>query len=276
MTYRQMKWLILTIPTLTVGVWEYVRHEFLLPYISMELGNWLTPVLVFLVTILFLTRLFEMMERDRKELEEARVLQAAYREREKIAQELHDGIAQSLFLLNVQVDRIEQATHVDRELFQQLKKNVHHAHDYVRQAIANLRHPADPVAVSWMQAIDSLIEEIRRESDLQFAVDWRLPENRLDTKEKVELLALIRESLLNVYKHAHAQRVRIVAEETEDGGWRCEVADDGRGFDPSAAKNRGRYGIKMMEDRARRMRWRFSIGRRGGETVVSVHKEGSV
>jgi two-component system nitrate/nitrite sensor histidine kinase NarQ len=276
MTYRQMKWLILTIPTVAVGVWEYVRHEFLLSYISMELGNWLTPVFVFLVTILFLTRLFDMMERDRKELEEAKVLQAAYREREKIAQELHDGIAQSLFLLNVQVERIEQAAHIDRDLFQQLKKNVHAAHDYVRQAIANLRRPADPVSVPWMQALDSLIEEIRRESDLQFSLDWRLPENRLETKEKVELLALIRESLLNVYKHAHARHVRIVAEETENGGWRCEVADDGRGFDPNDAADQGRYGMKMMEDRAKHMRWRLSIGRRGGETVVTVRKEGSV
>lgn len=52
MTYKQLKWLILTIPTLTIGIWEYVRHEFLLPYISMELGNWLAPVFVLLVSLL--------------------------------------------------------------------------------------------------------------------------------------------------------------------------------------------------------------------------------
>ena len=28
MSYKQMKWLILIIPTLTIGIWEYVRHEF--------------------------------------------------------------------------------------------------------------------------------------------------------------------------------------------------------------------------------------------------------
>lgn len=44
MTYKQIKRLILILPTITIGVWEYVRHQFLLPYISMEAGNWLTPV----------------------------------------------------------------------------------------------------------------------------------------------------------------------------------------------------------------------------------------
>ncbi|MEX2103784.1 MAG: sensor histidine kinase, partial [Bacilli bacterium] len=57
MSYRQIKWLILIIPTLTIGLWEYVRHQFLLPYISMELGNWLAPVIVFVVTITFLLKL---------------------------------------------------------------------------------------------------------------------------------------------------------------------------------------------------------------------------
>jgi len=100
-SYKQIKWLILIIPTLTIGLWEYVRHEFLLPYISMELGNVLAPIIVFLVTILFLTQLFDILERNQKELERAKALQAALEEREKIARELHDGIAQSLFLINV-------------------------------------------------------------------------------------------------------------------------------------------------------------------------------
>ena len=38
--YKQIKWLILTIPTITIALWEYIRHEFLLSYISMEIGNY--------------------------------------------------------------------------------------------------------------------------------------------------------------------------------------------------------------------------------------------
>ncbi|WP_240968023.1 histidine kinase [Paenibacillus aquistagni] len=103
MTYKQIKWLILIIPTLTIGLWEYVRHEFLLPFISMELGNWLSPVFVLLVTLLFLTQLFKLIEHNQEELTRAKALQVVLEEREKIARELHDGIVQSLFFLNAQV-----------------------------------------------------------------------------------------------------------------------------------------------------------------------------
>jgi two-component system nitrate/nitrite sensor histidine kinase NarQ len=101
MSYKQIKWMILLIPTLTVGLWEYVRHQFLLPYISMNLGNWLTPVIVYVVSITLLTRLFLILERIQKELEHERAAKVALESREKLAKELHDGIAQSLFLLSV-------------------------------------------------------------------------------------------------------------------------------------------------------------------------------
>ena len=60
MSYKQIKWMILLIPTFTVGIWEYIRHQFLMPYLSMDAGNWLTPVIVYLVSVTLLSRLFRM------------------------------------------------------------------------------------------------------------------------------------------------------------------------------------------------------------------------
>lgn len=51
MSYKWLKWLILWIPTVAIGLWEYLRHTLLLPFISMELGNLHAPVFVFLITI---------------------------------------------------------------------------------------------------------------------------------------------------------------------------------------------------------------------------------
>lgn len=62
MSYKQIKWMILLIPTITVGLWEYIRHQFLMPYLSMDAGNWLTPVIVYLVSVTLLSRLFLMLE----------------------------------------------------------------------------------------------------------------------------------------------------------------------------------------------------------------------
>jgi two-component system nitrate/nitrite sensor histidine kinase NarQ len=71
MSYKQIKWLILIIPAVVSGLWEYVRHRFLLPFISMQLGNWLTPLLVFTVTIVLLLRLFAIYEKMQEELKKS-------------------------------------------------------------------------------------------------------------------------------------------------------------------------------------------------------------
>ncbi|MDT9726997.1 sensor histidine kinase [Xylanibacillus composti] len=276
MSYKQIKWLILIIPTLTIGIWEYVRHEFLLPYISMEMGNWLAPLIVFLVSVLFLNQLFRLIEHNQAALNEAKAVQTAMMERERIARELHDGIAQSLFLLNAQIDRIDklqQAAEPTDESLRQLKENVHRTNTYVRQAIANLRYPADPVSIPWMQSIQSLIDELQRESELEITMNWRIEESCLSAKEKVELLASTREALLNIHKHAEARHVRIESNELGNGGWEVTIADDGKGFDTGRRFDQNRYGIRMMEDRAKMMNWSFHIERVQQQTVVLIRKE---
>ncbi|MBD2847733.1 sensor histidine kinase [Paenibacillus sp. IB182496] len=269
MTYRQIKWLIMTIPTLTIGIWEYVRHEFLLPYISMELGNWLAPLIVFGVSLLLLTRLFRLMEHNQQELDRARQIQTALQEREKLARELHDGIAQSLFLLNVQVERLEAggANH------EPLRRTVHQTHAYVREAIASLRLPAGqgPLATG-MPGVHELVERLRAETGLACEVHWLLPDSGLSAKEKTELLALVREALINVHKHAGASLVRLEAE-AWPGGWSCTIMDNGVGFDPEAEVKGHRYGLAMMRDRAKAMGWKLAIARSGGQTMVSIRKE---
>lgn len=272
MTYKQIKWLILTIPTLTIGVWEYVRHEFLLPYISMELGNWLAPVIVLLVSLLFLTKLFAMMEHNQEELNRAKAVQAVLEEREKIARELHDGIAQSLFFLNAQLMQLEQKQPSGELSLRKLKESVRRTNDYVRQAIANLRHAADAGTSPWLRSVESLIDELRHETALQFHMDWAIPESELSAREKVELLAIVREALLNIHKHADAANVRIQASLTETG-WVCRIADDGRGLRLEEAAGNNRYGLKMMRDRAKTMAWRLDIDSGDRGTAVTIRKE---
>jgi len=279
MTYKQIKWLILIIPTLTIGAWEYVRHEFLLPYISMELGNWLAPLIVLMVSLLFLTKLFRMIEHNQEELNRAKALQAVMEEREKIARELHDGIAQSLFLLSVKADRLERLQPSDpddpaRRLYGELRKTIRELNDYVRQAIANLRQPPAPRPAPWTDLVRGFVTQFRDETGMEVHFRWDIREERLAPKEKVELFSSIREALLNIQKHARARTVWVEGGE-EAEGWYCFIADDGVGFaaDPFLAPDR--YGLKIMRERAKEMGWDLRFRRHDGKTVLQLRKGGA-
>lgn len=146
MSYKQIKWMILLIPTITVGLWEYIRHQFLMPYLSMDAGNWLTPVIVYLVSVTLLSRLFRMLESARAALEQERASKTALAARDQLARELHDGISQSLFLLSVKADKAGRSlsgTNHEQEI-REIQKTVHEVNTYVRQAIAQLRYVPSP------------------------------------------------------------------------------------------------------------------------------------
>lgn len=279
MLYRNLKSLILIIPTLTIGLWEYVRHAFLLPYISMDLGNWLAPLLVFLVTMTLLRKLFSMIEELQEELQKERAVKAALEERESIAQELHDGIAQSLFLLSVRVDRLEQSqsgvlTGAVAQAYQRLRRALHEVNEYVRQAIAGLRYPVNASSGPWLQSVRQLANSFAGDTGIAVQLNWSLTEERMTLKEKVELYSTIREALINAYKHAGASHLQIEGDNRGAAGWRCVIRDDGRGFearDPMDAG--GGFGLSIIRERAETLRWRFDIVREREHTLVMIEKE---
>lgn len=276
MTYGKIKWLILVIPTLTIGIWEYVRHTCLLPYISMELGNYLSPVIVFAVTVTFLRKLFAVMEGIQEELKKERAVKAAMEERERIARELHDGIAQSLFMLSVKVNRLERPEAMeDRErpsVYLEIRRSVHQVNDYVRQAIASLRYPPDAARLPWMESVERLVADTAADTGLQIELHWFLPERRLSSRDKVELYSILREALNNVRKHAEADRVQVIGRE-EDGGWLFFIKDNGRGYEGDPFGHEDQFGLQIMKRRALEMGWTLQLLREEDSTILTVRKK---
>ncbi|CAM3831493.1 histidine kinase [Cohnella lubricantis] len=273
---RTIKWLILLTPTITIGLWEYIRHAFLLPYMSMELGNFLAPFIVLAVTLTLVLGLFRRLEESQGELQAEKTTTASLEERERLARELHDGIAQSLFLLAVKLDQLDRATADEtvRRLAGQLRETVRDVNDDVRQAIANLRQPPSAAEAAWVVPLRELLGETAGIIEAQADFRWGIPDGSLTNKEKVELHACLREALLNVRKHARAKRVIVIGELDDEGGFRCAVEDDGAGFagDPLAAE--GRFGLRMVRDRAQRMGWSFRAERRDGWTIIELRQRG--
>ncbi|MEK4438928.1 sensor histidine kinase [Paenibacillus sp. FSL K6-2862] len=277
MTYKQIKWMILLIPTITVALWEYVRHQFLLPYISMNLGNWLTPVLVYLVSITLLTKLFRMLERIQKELQHERSAKVTLEARENLARELHDGIAQSLFLLSVKAEKLNSDNTSEQHLQNvlSLRKTIHEVNRYVRQAITNLR--LEQEEISMVKTNDSsLINQIHfmaRDIRTPMEIKWELNDQQLDDKEKIELLACVRETLMNMDKHAAATAGSIFAVGTGTHTWKVVIKDNGKGFtgDPFVKKNK--FGLQIMKERCKEMGWMLNISQQEEHTIIEICKE---
>ncbi|MGQ8873739.1 sensor histidine kinase [Paenibacillus sp. TSA_86.1] len=274
MSYKQIKWMILLIPTITVGLWEYIRHQSLMPYLSMDAGNWLTPVIVYLVSVTLLSRLFRMLEGARAALEQERASKTALEARDQLARELHDGISQSLFLLSVKTDKAGRSlagTNHEQDI-REIQKTVHEVNTYVRQAIAQLRYvpspAADPEAIALQAQVESIVNDTVPEANLE----WNLTEVSFSAKEQVELLACIREALLNVRKHAQATKVEVHAEH-DSSHWSVHVCDNGSGIQGDPMLLRDRYGLRITKERAEQMGWEFLLDSKPGHTQMTIRKE---
>lgn len=269
MKNKQLKWLILFIPTVVIGLWEYVRHEFLLPYISMELGNWLSPVIVFIVTMTLLVQLFNRYEQLHEQLKKERAEKAILQEQERIARELHDGIAQTLFLSSVQVKQMKQQKHPEWDA---LERNLREMHENIRYSISNLIHSnASSPIVSWRKQIDQLVEQFQLQTGIIIEMHIDVTESDLTPKEKIELFSCMREGLLNIQKHANASHVSITLH-TKQAGWLLEIVDNGQGFEQNPFQHEQRFGLKIMQERAFEINGRLSFTHQHGQTKLTIEK----
>lgn len=274
MSYSFIKWSILLSPALMVGLWEYVRHEYLLPYISMDAGNWLSPLIVIFFTLIFTTPLFRKLEKMQEELNQEREYKAMMEERQNISQELHDGISQSLFLLSVKVNKLEKkATGEQLGEVLKIKQTVQHIYQDIRTSIQNLRTPPhDAGQIYLYQTLKKMIKELKAETNIKVHLDWDFPERTLSYKEKLELLSIMKEALMNVRKHSLCTNLHITAK-SQDLKLICKIKDDGIGYKPTN-DTASHHGVNIMMNRARSIGWDFTIESNEGGTTLSIVKGG--
>ncbi len=163
-----------------------------------------------------------------------RMVQAADRERARISGELHDDTVQVLTAIGLRMDtlinrldrgEVERSTAAAREL----RVLVGEATDRTRRLSFNL-YPPQLDHRGLGPALDALGDEIARDAEL--AVHVSAPVDRYPLEVERLAYRTIRELLLNAHKHADASRVLVVVQpDVENDAVRCEVRDDGRGFD---------------------------------------------
>ena len=198
----------------------------------------------------------ELLRRTR-ELAEANEAMAIVKERQRIARDLHDSVAQSLGYLHLQLAAAEQrmaagdAAGVAREL-PELRRVAREAYEEARQAIFGLRGMVTR-GLGLVPTLAEYLEDWSRQTGVQ--VELRLsPRDGLSVPPviEVQLIGIIQEAMANVRKHARAGRVTVRLVPNDDGFAQLSIADDGVGFDPPAVGARGErtFGLDTMRERA--------------------------
>ncbi|MCM2532972.1 ATP-binding protein [Neobacillus pocheonensis] len=242
MSYRVLKVITILIPTVLIGGLEFLRHSvLLLNKFSMETGNYLITILTFLVSYAFSTWMFRTIEEKNKRISSEREMRAIYEERERLAKELHDNIAQTLFLLkvNLKKGKLNDA--------QGLVNSI----DYnLRQAIFNLRiSPSEHVSFS--KRVESWLDDWSTVSGIDIKPSIEIEDGFFSSIEEIQLFSIIQEAFTNIRKHSEADCASICLHTTKDN-WELIIEDNGKGFFPNEVRL-NKYGLTMLKERAEKI-----------------------
>jgi signal transduction histidine kinase len=201
-------------------------------------------------------RLIEKLEAAQEELATVERQAGILEERQRMAWEIHDTLAQGFTSIVLQLEVAEQALTGDMS---PVKDRIRKARDTAR---ANLEKARRLVLALQPELLEeaSLGEALQREAE-RWTLDYGIKTDysvtgdlmALHPQAEVTLLRAMQEGLSNVQKHAEAQEVNVTLSYMADQV-ALDIQDDGVGFDPqnpstSIGQDSGGYGLKVMQQR---------------------------
>jgi len=180
-------------------------------------------------------------------------------ERNRIARDIHDTVAQSLFGIVYSLDACitmlpQQAEDVKNELIE-LRSLANSAHDEVRRSIFDLWPSALTIEL-FMADLTNYVNSCCRPRSFSILFSNNGDFNSLSSGMRRTVYRMAQEALANSARHSGAPSARLCLTVTEDEVY-LVVTDDGKGFDPSVALsrslNREHFGLHGIQERARAM-----------------------
>ncbi|MBX9960196.1 MAG: type IV pili methyl-accepting chemotaxis transducer N-terminal domain-containing protein [Burkholderiaceae bacterium] len=180
---------------------------------------------------------------------------AVAQERQLLARELHDSIAQSLAFLRIQVQLMRDALQSgDRaamaRVLEEIDTGVRESYGDVRELLLHFRTRTNTEDIE--TALIATLHKFELQSGLKASLQMRGQGMPLAPDLQVQVLHIVQEALSNIRKHARASRVWLDVQ--QQPAWRFEVRDDGAGFDPEApGVDDSHVGLRIMRERAERI-----------------------
>ncbi|MFC6921015.1 sensor histidine kinase [Meiothermus taiwanensis] len=191
-------------------------------------------------------------------------------ERNRIAREIHDGIAQALAFMALKLDLSERLLQTDPERalqeLHQVKETLRAQIREVRRSIFALR-PIDLERYGFLESVRRYATAFAEQAG--FRVRLSLPEKiELSQASELVFFRVLQEALTNAAKHARPTLVQVRLTPLGERGGVLEISDNGRGFQAGAsAGGLGGFGLTQMRERVEARGGRFE--------VVSVQGQGT-
>ncbi|MFA5371137.1 MAG: ATP-binding protein [Sideroxydans sp.] len=184
------------------------------------------------------------------------------RERQTIANEIHDSLAQTLNFARMRTRLLDGAVRNKNELM--VKKYTGELDDAleisqkaVRSLITDFRSEMDPAGL--LKALHTLTAEFRTKHDILLESSIHVADLDLPLAHEIQVYNIVREALSNIAKHSNASHARLIVNQL-CGYFVFSIEDNGVGtFSPVE----GHYGITIMRERAQNI---------GGEIRVESTK----
>lgn len=218
------------------------RHELEVTQIELEIQS---------EALLELQRRHEQMQRtlDHDQRLVGHLLHDREQERRRLAQEIHDDLAQNLLALRIDVEMFGLRTAgTHGRLHERAEQVLGHVDLAIRNARGMINDLHPPVLELGLAAtMEWLVARFRRETLLgcTLAVPDDASCNLLAPGMEVALYRMLREALANVRRHAHATRVEV-ALRIADGRAELAVSDNGVGIPPGVQDKPGAYGLRVI------------------------------
>lgn len=197
-------------------------------------------------------------------------------ERQRIARDIHDTLAQNLAGILTQLQAAEQT--IDEP--ETLQRHTMNAMNLARESLTEARrtvHAVEPELLDDRRLPDAIEMVIRRwsqENHVEAVLVTTGDPLPMHAEVEVTLLRTAQEALANVAKHADATRVGLTLSYMHDQVT-LDIRDDGVGFEPSAGRphhaDDGGYGLLGMRQRVQRVSGRLEIeSEPGSGTAISA------
>ena len=178
-----------------------------------------------------------------------KLIEAKEEEHKRLAQELHDGVGQSLYTISVALQAIESFVK-DNEKLNIFIEEVRTELEKVMKDVQVYSHQLRPHSIDQFgitPTIRTLVESVQKvHPHISFLFEANFQE-RCNSSVEINVYRVVQEALHNSIKYAQASKVFIRLEIKDNHLVLC-IEDDGVGFDPQFVKKEG-LGLKHMEER---------------------------